>query len=556
MDNVLQSYLVKLGFATDTVGLARFNTTLRDAAGLIRVNAGSIAADLLKMQGGIVSAFAATGAAALGLADKVAMADQEFRLFGLRMYMTQSQAKTLKIAMDALGQPLENIAWDSELRGRFNQLVDDQKRLQEGLGPDFEEQMRRIRDIRFELTRMQVEGQYLGMNVVENLMKAFGTGPDDLLARLQKINDWVIENMPAISQKIATGLLPVWKDMKNVLGDTVDMAKEMAVAFSNIVGLISGNTALEGTAFNFEKLAGSIETVVHWMAVFAEGITHAEELLLHFLNATTLGLSGNFGAAKGELQEALRLANAGTGAIIGAAGSAPLGVLIGGALGIEGGPLGIAAGAGLGGMLGTGLGAGLGAGAGAGIHALQTRMGIDPSFAPSESDVKLAIVTAAQSAGIDPRLALAVAQVESGYRQYGKDGKVLTSNAPNSHAAGIFQLEPGTAREMGVDANDIGGNIQGGVGYLRNLLSQYHGDAQSALEHYYGSQDSGVNADYASKVMNVEAGLHIDTLAVTVGSGNPSDIRSSVLSAVQEAQQRQTQRNLVEFQSMGWSYGS
>ena len=80
------------------------------------------------------------------------------------------------------------------------------------------------------------------------------------------------------------------------------------------------------------------------------------------------------------------------------------------------------------------------------------------------------IVAAAGAAGISPGLALAVAQRESGGRQYDSAGNVITG----THGElGIFQLMPATAAALGVDPSDPAQNIQGGVRFLAQMVKAY-----------------------------------------------------------------------------------
>ena len=199
MPNVLNEYLVKLGFNVDSVSLGKFSSALRDASKIAQENTTAIAGTFLKWQSAIVGGFATAGAAALSTVDRVAMADQSYRLFALRMFTTTNVARELKISLDALGEPLENIAWDPELAGRFSQLVKDQKEMTKDLGPDFEKKMRSIRDLRFEFTRAGVEFQYLTMNVVKSAGKIFGVDIDDLSARFHNFNNYVIGHLPEIT---------------------------------------------------------------------------------------------------------------------------------------------------------------------------------------------------------------------------------------------------------------------------------------------------------------------------------------------------------------------
>lgn len=51
-------------------------------------------------------------------------------------------------------------------------------------------------------------------------------------------------------------------------------------------------------------------------------------------------------------------------------------------------------------------------------------------------------------------------------------------------ARGLAQLMPGTAREMGVNADDPFANLEGGARYLRAQLDRFGGDVERALAAY------------------------------------------------------------------------
>src|SRR6202012_6136854 len=51
-------------------------------------------------------------------------------------------------------------------------------------------------------------------------------------------------------------------------------------------------------------------------------------------------------------------------------------------------------------------------------------------------------------------------------------------------AVGVMQLMPGTARQLGVDAADLKGNVEGGVAYLGEMLRRFEGDVPRALAAY------------------------------------------------------------------------
>lgn len=84
------------------------------------------------------------------------------------------------------------------------------------------------------------------------------------------------------------------------------------------------------------------------------------------------------------------------------------------------------------------------------------------------------IAEAAARHGVDPRLATEVAWQESRFRQ--------SAISPKG-ARGVMQLMPDTARDLGVDPDDLRGNIDGGVGYLARQLRRF-GDVRLALAAY------------------------------------------------------------------------
>lgn len=124
-------------------------------------------------------------------------------------------------------------------------------------------------------------------------------------------------------------------------------------------------------------------------------------------------------------------------------------------------------------------------------------------------NLKDLITQQAQAQGVDPSIALAVAQTESGTKQWTAGGNLVTSSAG---ALGVFQLMPGTAAGLGVDPTDVNQNIQGGIAYLKQLYSKYN-DWSLALAAYNagpGRIDSGASwpaetVNYVKKILGIGA---------------------------------------------------
>ncbi len=83
---------------------------------------------------------------------------------------------------------------------------------------------------------------------------------------------------------------------------------------------------------------------------------------------------------------------------------------------------------------------------------------------------------------LDPKLVLAVIQVESAFR--------VRAVSPK-RAAGLMQLIPATARRFGVaDVFNARDNIHGGSKYLRWLLAYFEGDVKLALAGYNAGENA------------------------------------------------------------------
>lgn len=322
----LKSYLVGLGFKVDAKQYRDFDTALINAARSVKRETASIGVDLLKWQVGLVGFFTSVSGSVLAVVSQVAKADQEYRLFGERMFMSTQNARSLKIALDALGQPLEAVAFDPELNARFKQLQKDQLQLSRGLGGDFEGTMKQIRDVEFELTRMRVEFQFFVMGFAKNLSQLL-FGDTDILQHLRDINAWIIQNIPQWSRQFAQYLLPVLKDTWAILKDVWQLLGLLANEFTNIVSTFSGDDSLRSATFDFDKFARAVGTAVHGLAELLEWVLKIERKL------PVLEILGG-AAAGGALGSVIPGVGTGVGAAVGGVTGGILGLL-----GRTGGPV-------------------------------------------------------------------------------------------------------------------------------------------------------------------------------------------------------------------------
>lgn len=123
----------------------------------------------------------------------------------------------------------------------------------------------------------------------------------------------------------------------------------------------------------------------------------------------------------------------------------------------------------------------------------------------NSGEVAQMVQTAAQRYGVDPKLALAVAQTESS----------LSPNVVSSAGAvGVMQLMPDTAASLGVqNPYDPRQNIDGGVRYLKQMLNSFNGDVKKAVaaynagagavQKYNGIPPYSETQNYVAKVMEL-----------------------------------------------------
>jgi soluble lytic murein transglycosylase-like protein len=98
------------------------------------------------------------------------------------------------------------------------------------------------------------------------------------------------------------------------------------------------------------------------------------------------------------------------------------------------------------------------------------------SLSASNNDIAKMVQVAANKYGVDPKLAMAVAEAESGLSQ--------DAVSPVG-AVGVMQLMPETASSLGVrNINDPRENIDGGVRYLKQMLTTFDGDVAKAVAAY------------------------------------------------------------------------
>ena len=290
--NVIKSYLVEVGFSIDKGEYDKFRGTINSITEVVTKHTNSMAKSFIEAGAAIISAYTAVGSAALTLMDKVATADLGYQLYAMRMYMSVDAAKKLKIATDALGHSLDEIAWNTELRGRFKELVEIQRIMQSGLGGDYESTMKGIRDVKQEWVKFKVEMQYLSMGLASSIFKAFGG--EGIFDKLKQWNDYIIHNLPEIRAKIEQYLIPILKDAWEILKNLYKIGKDLFNVFADFVGWLGGDDQIRKTDSSLEKLALTMEKLSKFIKWCSDGMKEFEKdlvIIAGYLAGSRLGMA-------------------------------------------------------------------------------------------------------------------------------------------------------------------------------------------------------------------------------------------------------------------------
>lgn len=134
-----------------------------------------------------------------------------------------------------------------------------------------------------------------------------------------------------------------------------------------------------------------------------------------------------------------------------------------------------------------------------------------PTLTSGNAEIDDAIVSAAAKHGLPADLLFAVAQAESDFDQ---------SSVSSTGAKGIMQLMPDTAAALGVDADDMVQNIEGGARYLKQQLDDFGGNVEMALaaynagpgavEKYKGVPPYTETQNYVAKIMGILDGANMN----------------------------------------------
>lgn len=199
--NVIQEYLVSLGFHVDKPGFNAMNQTIQQTTNVVQQATGSWAKSFLAASGIVTTSLAGITSALLGVTKAAASEDLQMQKLGRNMMIGKDAAWSMKKATDALGESMTDIMLTPELAERFHKLVEDGNRMK--VGGDFAETMKGFRDLMFQFTRLKQEVSYAMTWVGYYIMKYLSRPLAEAEAKFRTFNDKFVANMSTWTEKAA-----------------------------------------------------------------------------------------------------------------------------------------------------------------------------------------------------------------------------------------------------------------------------------------------------------------------------------------------------------------
>jgi len=204
---VIKEYLVSLGVKIDQPGFDRMKSTLNQASGVVSSATNGWAKDFIKAGAIIGTALAGVSTAIAGVVVSAAKQDLAMEKMANNMLVGKSAAMEMKMALDALGESISDIQAIPELMGRYRALTADGRQMK--VGGDYSAQMKDLRDLMFEFTRLKQEASYALQWVGYYLKKHLSQPLAQAKKTFKSINDSIIKNMPVWTEKVARVLTHV-----------------------------------------------------------------------------------------------------------------------------------------------------------------------------------------------------------------------------------------------------------------------------------------------------------------------------------------------------------
>lgn len=219
----------------------------------------------LKMVGRAVSlvgsAVSSVAEASAGIIFEAANQDLAIEKLAAKLNISKSAAWEMKSALDALGESLEDVSKTPELKERYDSLVADGRQMMPT--GDYDDTMKGFRDGIFEVTRLKQEAGYAVQNIGYQFMKSFKEPIGYITAAFKKLNDTIVTNMPAWSEKagqVFSNIYSLIKPFWNLLTKFFEMIGERVIRVGQDISGVSewfANSGIHGALVSMgEAIAG------------------------------------------------------------------------------------------------------------------------------------------------------------------------------------------------------------------------------------------------------------------------------------------------------------
>ena len=223
MENVLEEYLVKLGIQFDNNALKKAKGSVDDfkkkLEGMISKNVYATATT------NFVGAIGAITIEITKMVNQVAKADMQYQLLAQRMFMSVQATKAFTLASETMGNSLQEIAWNVELREKYFDLVDMVNKLE--VPQESRDMLKQVRGIGHEFDRLKLAGKLATEWLAISLLNLNKGALTEIKTKLRSFTETIFDKIPMWSKQLAEFLdVPIKLALTVIrfLGDIKDVA--------------------------------------------------------------------------------------------------------------------------------------------------------------------------------------------------------------------------------------------------------------------------------------------------------------------------------------------
>lgn len=204
MIDIIKEYMVSLGVDIDEKGFTDFKKTLQSSDKEVSSFVTNFGKNFIKAGGIVATALTAATTATTAIITKTAQADLQYAKLARTLWTTKENAKSMQIVLDAMGQSKEDVMWIPELNKEYRELAALGNQMK--APTELSDQLKMIRGIGFEFTRLKLEATYALEWISYYLIKYLGEPLEKTKKSWSEFNDKIVKEMPRWTQAIAFGL--------------------------------------------------------------------------------------------------------------------------------------------------------------------------------------------------------------------------------------------------------------------------------------------------------------------------------------------------------------